>query len=494
LRPPRQWSRLRRLPVPELKRLQDATLARYVQEELYPFSAYYRRVFDEARVAPRDIRGVADLRRLPFTTKQDLLAAQVDPKRRADFILVPTPGAIKQHWPFARKLGIALGGDGARAALRRAYTPNFLTFTTGRTTDPVSFTYTPHDLDVLGEGIARMFDLLGVTASDERVANLFPFAPHLAFWALTLGGFTSGRMVVPSGGGKVLGTEGNLRLVARLKPTAIVGTPGFVYHMVRTGVEQRVDFSSVRTVVLGAEKTTPGLKLKMRGYLEQGGAKDVRILGTYGFTEARMAFGEAPTSDGASSGYYFYPDLGVFEVIDPASGEPVGEGQDGELVYTGVSGHGTVVLRYRTGDLVSGGVSWQPYPGVDCTLPRISSSIRRVSEQHALSLTKLKGTLVDLAVMGQVIGEDRDVEEWQVALSKLGDDPYGLDQLEVRIAPRLGCDVEALQRRIATGLASATEVTPNAIRIHSLTEMLDLLGMESQTKERRFLDLRPKAE
>jgi phenylacetate-coenzyme A ligase PaaK-like adenylate-forming protein len=301
-------------------------------------------------------------------------------------------------------------------------------------------------------------------------------------------------MVVPSGGGKVMGTEGNLRLIGRLKASALVGTPGFVYHLLRTGAERGFDFSRVRTVVLGAEKTTPGLKAKMRAYLEEGGARDVRILGTYGFTEARMAFGEAPAPDGGSTGYYVYPDLGVFEVIDPKTGEPVGEGEDGELCYSGVSGHGTVVMRYRTGDLAEGGLRWDPYPGVDCTLPRVSASIRRVSEQHALNLTKIKGTLVDLAVMGQVIADDRDVEEWQVVMTKADDDPYGLDQVEVRLAPRRGADVEGLKRRLSSALATATEVSPNEIHVHTLAEMLDLLGMESQMKERRILDLRPKAE
>jgi phenylacetate-coenzyme A ligase PaaK-like adenylate-forming protein len=482
------------MPPAELRRLQDDALARFVREELYPFSAHYRRVMDAAGVSPRDIRGVTDLRRLPFTTKKDLLEAQTDPERRLDFVLRPTPGAIKAHWPFARKLGLAVGGRRAREALRYAYTPHFLTFTTGRSSEPVAFTYTPHDLEVLGEGIARMFDLLEVTSPEERVANLFPFAPHLAFWAVTLGGFTSGRMVVPSGGGKVMGTEGNLRLIGRLKATALVGTPGFVYHLLRTGAEKGSDFSRIRTVVLGAEKTTPGLKAKMRAYLEEGGARDVRILGTYGFTEARMAFGEAPAPDGGSTGYYVYPDLGVFEVIDPKSGEPVGEGEDGELVYSGISGHGTVVMRYRTGDLAEGGLRWAPYPGVDCSLPRVSSSIRRVSEQHALNLTKIKGTLVDLAVMGQVIGDDRDVEEWQVVMTKKDDDPYGLDQVEVRLAPRRGADVEGLKSRLSSALATATEVSPNEIHVHTLAEMLDLLGMESQMKERRILDLRPKAE
>ncbi len=491
--PLRSWTRLRRAPPGDLRRLQDQLLSRYVREELYPFSSHYRRMFDAAGVDPRSIRGVSDLRRLPFTTKADLLAAQSDPERRLDFVLRPSPAAIKEHWPLARKLGLVLGGARARERLRYAYTPNFLTFTTGRSSEPVSFTYTPHDLEVLSEGIARMFDLLDITSSDERVANLFPFAPHLAFWALTLGGFKTGRLVVSSGGGKVMGTEGNLRLIERLKPTALVGTPGFVYHLLREGNQKGTDFRAVRTVVLGAEKTTPGLKDKMRESLIAGGAPNgVRILGTYGFTEARMAFCEAPARWGESTGYYVYPDLGVFEVVDPKSGEPVREGHDGELVYTGISGHGTVVCRYRTGDLAIGGMTWERHPEVDCTLPRISSTLKRVTEQHALNLTKVKGTLVDLAVMGQVLSDEREVEEWQVVIGKEHDDPYGLDTIGVRLAAREGADVEALKARLSRRLLEACEVRPNEISLHPLSEMLELVGMETQSKERRILDLRPK--
>ena len=489
---PRQWNHLRRLPAAELRAIADRNLARYVREELYPFSSHYRRLMDEAGVGPRDIRGVADLRRLPFTTKQDLLAAQSDPERKLDFVLRPSPTTIKAHWPFARKLGLVLGGTRARELLAYQYTPNFLTFTTGRSTAPVAFAYTPHDLDVLGEATARMFDLAGITSSSERVVNLFPFAPHLAFWALTMGGFKTGRLVVPTGGGKVMGTDGSLRLIERIRPTALVGVPGFVYNLLRTGVASGADFSTVHTIVLGAEKVTAGLKTKMREYLAQGGAHEVQILGTYGFTEARMAFSEAPTADGSSSGYYVYPDLGVFEVIDPKSGEPVGEGESGELVYTGASGHGTVVVRYRTGDLAEGGLSYAPHPGVDCNLPRISSSLKRVTEQHALTLTKLKGTLVDLAVMGQVLSDAPDVEEWQVVLSKRDDDPYGLDVIELRIAPRKGADGAGVQKHLNEAVLQACEISPNAIHLHSVDEMLGFLGMESQMKEQRFLDRRPK--
>jgi phenylacetate-CoA ligase len=492
MRAPAQWERLARTSAGELKAIQAAALSRYVREELYPFSAFYRRVFDRAGVAPGAIRKVEDLRRLPFTTKQDLLAVQVDAKTRYDFVLRPSPESIRAFWPFSRKLALALGGARAKELVRFSYTPIFLTFTTGRSSEPVAFTYAPHDLEVLGEATARMFDLMCIGVADERVINLFPFAPHLAFWALTLGGFKSGRMVLPTGGGKVMGSEGNLRAIERMQATALVGTPGFLYHLLRLARETKRDLSKVRTVVLGAEKVPPGLKHKMIEALQACGAGEVRVSGTYGFTEARMAFGECPTGPDESSGYHVYPDLGVFEVIDPATGEPAREGGDGELVYTGISGHGTSVLRYRTGDLVSGGIAWEPCRWCGRTLPRISSELRRVSEQHAMHLTKIKGTLVDLSQMGRVLSEMRDVEEWQVVLRKKDDDPLELDELEIRFAPREGAEAAAVSNDIRAQVLAACEVAPNRVTPGSLPQLLGFLGMETEMKEKRYLDLRPK--
>lgn len=476
----------------DIKALQDQLLARYVREELYPFSRHYKRVFDEAKVDPRSIRGVADLARLPLSTKQDLLRAQTTPETRYDFVLRPNPGLIREHWPFTRKLAVALGGEVGREKLRYAYTPNFLTFTTGRSTEPVGFAYTPHDLELLGDAIARMFDIAEVNAPDERLVNAFPFAPHLAFWAVTLGGFKSGRLVVPSGGGKVMGTDGTLKLIERIGATVLVGTPGFMYHLLRRGNELGTSFQNVRTVVLGAEKVPPGLKQKMIEALRTGGAGEIKVLGTYGFTEARLAWAECPTKPEESSGYHLYPDLGVFEVVDPASGQPVADGQSGELVYTTISGHGTCVLRYRTGDLCVGGLSWQKCPWCGRSLPRIASELRRSSEQHALSLTKVKGTLVDLSSMGTVLSSLAGVEEWQVLISKKNDDPLELDQLEVRVAPHAGANVEELKRTISGELLRTCEVSPNTISIHSLPQMLEFLGMETAMKEKRYVDNRPK--
>ena len=489
---PTSWTRLARTPAAELQRMQNALLQRFVREELYPFSGHYRRVFDEAGVGPRDIKTVDDLRRLPFTTKQDLIDAQLDPERKRDFVLIPTPHAIREHWGLMRKLALVFGGARAREALRRAYTPNFLTFTTGRSTEPVSFAYTPHDLDILSAVGGRMLDVHGLESPAARILNAFPFAPHLAFWQATFAGFETGRLMVPTGGGKVMGTAGNLRLLESIRTNMLIATPGFAYHLLRQAKEQGADLSSLEQVILGAEKVTPGLKRKMADYLEACGARDVFISGTYGFTEARMAFSECRTDYDTSPGYHLYPDLCVVELIDPETLDPVGEGEDGEIVFTVLAGHGSTVCRYRTGDLAVGGMTWEPCPHCGRTVPRVSSELRRVTDRHTLNLTKIKGTLVDLSSMGTVLSELPEIEEWQVVLSKKDNDPYGLDEFHVRLALRDGHEAEASRDKVSQSVAQASEVTPNSISVHSTKEMLDFLGMETEMKEKRFLDTRPK--
>ena len=180
-----------------------------------------------------------------------------------------------------------------------------------------------------------------------------------------------------------------------------------------------------------------------------------------------------------------------FDVQLHETGDPAGEGEDGELVYTGISGHGSVVCRYRTGDLAVGGVTWEPCPWCGRTLPRISSELRRVSDRHALNLTKIKGTLVDLSHIGTVISGHQDVEEWQVVLTKKDDDPYGLDEMTIRLTPKNGTAPAEIERRLRTEILDATEVSPNRFEFHPLEEMLDLLGMETEMKEKRYLDESP---
>lgn len=490
------WQGLQRLPRAAQRALQDQLLRRYVQEYLYPFSPFYRRLFDQHSVRPEQIRSVDDLRRLPFTAKLDLVPTAEDPQRFKQFILQPDAASVRAAWPLQRKLPLLWtrwrhGTEAVRQRLRKEFAPCFVTFTTGRSAEPVPFFYSPHDIQNLHTTGARMVSVMGLQP-DYRVANIFPYAPHLAFWQVFFAGQATGMMALSTGGGKVMGSAGDLRAITRLKADALIGVPGYVYHLLRRAAAEGMDLSSVRCVVLGAERVPPGMKRRVVSLLESCGARDVRVFGTYGFTEARMAFAECPTPDNEYTGYHLYPDLAIFEVIDPATGEVLPEGSDGELVFTPLQARASTVFRYRTGDRVRGGIQWQPCPHCGRTVPRISSDLIRESNQKDLQLLKLKGTLVNLEDCAMLLGNLPEIEEWQIELRKKDNDPLEVDELIVHLAVKAGAAEETTALRVREAFQSHLELTPNQVDFLALDAMLRKVGMETEMKEKRFVDGRPK--
>ena len=491
------WKQVQQMDESEQKALQDRLLAELIQERVYPFSSYYRGLFDREGVDPASVKSIEDLTRVPLTSKQDILPSDADPDSTTRFVLSPSQELIRAHWPLRKELpllckGLLRGRDAVREDLRREYYPCFMTFTTGRSAQPVPFLYSKHDLDELADAGRRLTEILGY-GPDWRVLNLFPYAPHLAFWQVAQANFETGILVLSTGGGKVTGTEGNLRALDRLKPNSIVGVPGYLYHLLREALKQGHVIEHCHSVVLGADTVQPGLKTKLRGLLAEMGSPEVDMLGTYGFTEARMAFAECPTRDGSGSGYHYYPDKGIFEIVDPETGESLPLDRDGELVYTPLTGRGTTVLRYRTDDLVEGGIATGPCPHCGRTLPRISSRLKRVSSVRSLSLKKIKGTLVDLEEVGHVLANDLDVEEWQVVIRKKDEDPLEVDELVLLVALKAGVQQSSARDRLSNGVKAATEVTPNEINFLSIDEVLAAVGMEVEMKEKRILDLRTEA-
>jgi len=491
------WQRLQRMSRAELRALQGHLLQRYVREQLYPFSPFYRALFDKAGVRPEQLRTVEDLQRVPLSQKRDLLPNEGEPQRFKQFVLQPDATSIRAAWPLAKKLPLlwqkwTQGAAAVRARIRDEYAPCFMTFTTGRSAEPVPFFYSPHDLRTLKETGARLVDVMGLEP-DYRVANVFPYAPHLAFWQVFFAGQATGMMALSTGGGKVMGSSGDLRAIGRLRADALIGVPGYVYHLLRRAANERQDLSSLRCVVLGAERVPPGMKDKLRALLAEVGALDVRIFGTYGFTEARMAFAECPTKDNAYTGYHLYPDLAIFEVVDPRTGEVLPEGSDGELVFTPLHARASTVFRYRTGDLVRGGLRWDPCPHCGRTVPRISSDLTRESSLKDLQLLKVKGTLVNLEDCAVLLGSMPEVEEWQIELRKKDDDPLEVDEMTVHLALRTGSVPETAAARVRELFHTRLELTPNHVEFLGLDSMLRKIGMETEMKEKRFVDSRPKA-
>jgi phenylacetate-coenzyme A ligase PaaK-like adenylate-forming protein len=289
-----------------------------------------------------------------------------------------------------------------------------------------------------------------------------------------------------------MGTETTLGLMEKIRPEVLIGMPTFLYHVLRQAAGERRSMPQVRRLVLGGEKAPEGLRRKLRTLCAELGAGDVSVLATYGFTEAKMAWIECPPPPGAEvSGYHTVPGLSLIEVIDPATGEPVGEREPGEIVFTALDSRGTVVIRYRTGDRISGGLDSTPCPHCGRAVPRLVGSISRVSEIRQLDLAKLKGTLVDFNTLEHALDDLDDLGPWQLELRKHNDDPFECDELVVHASRGGTTGAEELEAAIRQRFVELTELRPNRILWHTPEEVRDRHGVGRALKEEKIIDSRP---
>jgi phenylacetate-coenzyme A ligase PaaK-like adenylate-forming protein len=185
-----------------------------------------------------------------------------------------------------------------------------------------------------------------------------------------------------------------------------------------------------------------------------------------------------------------YPDLGIVEIVDP-SGRPVQPGQPGEIVFTPLDSRGTVVLRYRTGDYIDGGLTYETCPHCGRTVPRLVGNISRRSEMKAMNLDKLKGTLVDFNALEHVLDDAPNIGAWQIELRKFRDDPLELDEIILHVQRINGVDESQVTRELRARCFNHLEIHPNVIRFHTADEMQRLQGVGTLLKEQKLVDHRP---
>ncbi len=476
----------------EIRELQLRKLRRFLEKQVAPFSAYYAEQFHQAGISPGQLRDFDQFEKLPFTSKKDLLPTEEHPERTREFVLIPDRKALARR-PGTVFRALTRGKASARAALEREYRPVFLTATTGRSSDPVTFLYSAHDLDNLtlaGQRLVQVFD----TEPEYRVMNLFPFAPHLAFWQVHYGSVESRLFTLSTGGGKVMGTDKNIQLIAKVTPQALIGMPTFLYHVLQQMLEEKRRCDSLKRLILGGEKAPAGMRRKLRSMAEELGSGDIHVLATYGFTEAKMAFGECPfPRESEPSGYHLYPDLALIEVIDPETGRVLPPGHPGEIVFTPLDARGSVVVRYRTGDLIDGGLRYETCPCCGRSAPRLVGRISRKSEVREMNFDKLKGTLIDFNELENVLEEVEGVGSWQIELRKANDDPMDLDEIIIHIGTG-SRDHDKIRKRIGRVFEERFELRPNGVDFHSLSEMRELHGVGTALKEEKVVDRRLRAE
>ena len=476
-----------RLPAEELERLQMAQLRRYLREVVLPFSPYY-----SGRIS-RDVipslRRYTDLGKLPFTSKRDLLNSREYPARSRDFVITPQE-AILRHRPATFLRALLRGRVSVAQEFAREFRPLLLTSTTGRSTDPVPFLYSAHDLGILAAAGRRLMEI-GDSRPEWKHLNLFPYAPHLAFWQAHYAGLGFGTFCLGTGGGKTMGTDGNVRLLDKIKPEVIIGMPTFIYHVLQHAVEQEIELDNLHRIVLGGEKVPDGIRSKLKALAARLGSGRVDVIATYGFTEAKMAFPECPYPLGEQpSGYHLYPDFGIVEIIDPETGVQVPDGSPGEIVFTPLDSRASVVLRYRTGDLIEGGIVRDACPHCSRLVPRLAGKISRVSDHRRMQLGKIKGTLVDFNELEHLLDNCPSLGQWILELRKLHDDPLEIDELVVHAE---SSDEATSRGEISHAFRNGSEISPNAIEFHSAEDMRELQGVGRLLKEQKILDNRPAA-
>lgn len=477
-----------KLPRKTVRKLQAERLRAYLRDVVLPFQPYYRERFAESGLSWRDIHSLEDLARIPFTSKLDLAGGSA---RTRAFVIAPEQKDLARR-PSTILRGIVRGPERTKRALEREFRPILMTSTTGRSAEPTPFVYTAHDIEILKIAGARMMELAEAKRTD-RMLNMFPFAPHLAFWQMHYAGTGYGVFTLSSGGGKTVGTDGNMNMIRKLQPDQLIGMPTFVYHVLREAALDGVRCEKLRGIVLGGEKVPQGLRRKLRECAAQLGAPNVKIMSTYGFTEAKMAFCEcAVSADVKSGGYHLYPDLGIIEIVDPETGELRNDGEPGEIVFTSLDARGSCVVRYRTGDVIDGGLTYEPCPHCGRTMPRLLGIISRRSDVREMRLDKLKGSLVDFNDLEHVLDDMPHVGVWQIELRKIDDDPLEVDELILHVATAGDAEESVVSHEINRRLFERVELHANRIEFHTNAEIARMQGVGEKLKEQKVVDHRPR--
>jgi phenylacetate-CoA ligase len=294
------------LPREALEALQLKRLQQLVQR-VYHTVGFYRRKFDEAGITPDDVRTLEDLRRLPFTTKQDLRD-----NYPFGMFAVPMSSVVRVH---------ASSG------------------TTGKAT---VVGYTRRDIEHWSELMARSLAAAGLTRNDI-LHNAYGYGLFTGGLGAHYGAEKLGASVIPISGGN---TKRQIMILQDFGPTAICCTPSYALFLTEQGEEMGVDMKSLklRVGIFGAEPWSEKMRQEIESRL------NIAALDIYGLSEV-MGPGVSMECAEGRRGLHVFEDHFIVETINPATGEVVPLGEKGELVFTTITKEAFPLIRYRTRDM-----------------------------------------------------------------------------------------------------------------------------------------------
>jgi len=421
------------LPRAELAQLQARRLAELV-ERLVHRSPFYRERLQASGVKPEDVQNLDDLRRLPFTTKADVRAGYP-----FGLFTVPQDQVLELHC------------------------------SSGTTGSPILVGYTRADLDLWGEVMARVMGCAGVGPGD-RVHNAYGYGLFTGGLGFHYGAMRVGATVLPISSGN---TARQVKLMSDLGCTVLCCTPSYALRIAEVMEESEARPQALRVGIFGAEPWSEGMRQEIQARL---GLTAVDI---YGLSEV-IGPGVACECQEAKDGLHVNEDHFLVEVVDPRTGEPLSEGERGELVFTTLTREATPVLRYRTGDLSS---LYRAPCRCGRTLVRMARVTGRVDD-----MLIIRGVNVFPSDVENVLTSFRELEpQYQIVVDR----ERSLDVLEVRVEAREGFyreeSVRELEQRVAARLREGLGVSARVTVLHPKELPRTEVGKAVRVVDRRNL-------
>lgn len=286
---------------------------RVLLQTILPHNAFYARKLADAGVtAPEAIRSLDDLRRLPCTTKEEVLADQAAHPPYGTNLTFPLIEYVRLHQS---------SGTSAR---------------------PLRWLDTAASWNWLLDCWKLIFSAVGLRRED-RLFFPFSFGPFIGFWGAFEGAARLGNFCLPGGG---MSSTARLQCLFDHRITIVACTPTYALRLAEVAAEEELDLagSTVRALIVAGE---PGGSIPAtRERIEE--AWGARVFDHTGMTEIGASGVECLESPG---GVHLLETELIVESIDPQTGQPVADGEEGELVLTNLGRIGSPLIRYRTGDL-----------------------------------------------------------------------------------------------------------------------------------------------
>ncbi len=270
-------------------------------------SPYYGKLFAEQNISADKINSLDDLKKIPFTTKEQL----------------------RNNYPY----GFVAGS--LKEAVR-------LHSSSGTTGNPTVVFHSKHDLDSWANLVARCMYMVGLRDTDvfQNTSGYGMFTGGLGF---QYGAERLGALTVPAAAGN---TQRQIKFIMDFGTTAIHAVPSYAIHLAEAfrdiGIDPRKE-TKLTTFLVGAEPHTEGQRRRIEEMM------GVKAYNSFGMSE--MAGPGIAFECTEQNGMHFWEDCYIVEIIDPDTLEPVPEGEIGELVLTTLDRTAMPLLRYRTRDL-----------------------------------------------------------------------------------------------------------------------------------------------